>query len=384
MTWVTPTPATTEAAIVPTTVLADASLAPGTTWTRNTSGLWILQASRNFPTAIADAKANPPSGWTWYDNGLVGATATVPITSAVVASNKLSGYTAAGTTNLWWGSGQLTAPVLYKSYTRNTLAGQEWIARCACSLTGNTSQFFGLLIFDPVTPTLWARFCLQSAGAGKVLQGAANVDTTGITGIALTDAQAIAGVWVRLVIDSTGTVWAYYNLADQATPPTTWTYHWKRQDWAMNAGLTLYAGMLFNKQQAVTEQTADLLYYDDTGATALVSSAANPSNCGGGFATSTVLYLVQARDLTGLAVTNAQLQSALGAITNRFTSDTATVEFYATRAAADDPTGTYRSAATAVWEGTGDLAWIRCRVTTTGTQPGSLAVDALRMLALVE
>jgi hypothetical protein len=352
-------------------VTADPDLALGTDWERDpVSGLWLSKARRNFPVAVADAKASPPVNWTWRNSGAASSSNVNTTTANAWRINH--GNTS---TDLWGGT--YSCPAVYKLLDR---VGRhyETIARWRTSANQNYEYaFHGVVERNGVSQ--WAR--INGGESGFTVRFQANSGTvasvTASSQILQTD-----GVWTRLVCEG-AYVTGYYSFAVQATPPTSWTRLGSSSVFGTTQ-LTTPLEATFGAANAANPGGgfwAELHYWDDSACVGSPFDGEKQQTCGQGWKSGVEQYLVSACPVGTMSITDAQLQAALGAITNRRAGDSATLEWYAARHASADPGGTYRSAATALIEGSGAKLWIKWRITTNGQQPGSVAVDAFRLRA---
>ena len=357
---------------------SDPNFATGTSYERVTApyrggqpGLVQLKPRPTFVTTVADFKANPAPVWAWNN--------TTYITSSDANTTTSSGlyirWAATGSNYLDWISGTYNTSVIGKTYSGAT---QTWIFRMASATSTASGDGRGFLMYPAGGTTPYFRALFTGSSSGQI----AFYDGTTSVNVAATITQQTNGVWFR--IERTGsTVAASYNLTNQSTPPTSWTFG---VAFGCTAG-PVTAGFMGNGYHISTTLDMSVLYFDDQRAVASNWEATtNPITNAAGFdSASPVLTLVSGFDLgsSGATVTDANVQSALTEITNLREFDAAAWTWSVSRGSSAPVScggGTYASAATTTVGGTGRYISVCGKAASTGnTLPASVDAAALRI-----
>jgi hypothetical protein len=338
-------------------------------------GLVQLKPGATWTNTVADAKANPPVTWT-YNN-----------TTHIVAADENT-TTASGlyfsfdvTNNYDWTASDRTASILTKTYTG---ASQEWIFRISSAAYTTTAKSAGFLISDAQTVTKYYRVLLggSSGTVGSIgyYDGAFNVS------VATTQTQNTNGVWIRL-IRSGMSVYGYYNLTNQATPPTTWTAVGGATT-SLSSAASISAGWMSNRFNSTGSHNLSVLYFDDQRSNVVANweGTTNPVTSAVGFdSTSPVLTLVSGVDLgaAGATVADANVRAALTEITNPREWDSAAWTWSVSRGSSAPVAcggGSYAAAASVTVGGTGRYLSVCGKAASTGNVlPASVNASALRI-----
>lgn len=338
-------------------------------------GLVQLKAGPTWTNTVADAKTNPPVGWT-YNN-------TTHVVAADENTTTANGFYLSWdvTNNYNWLGSEQTASILYKTYPA---LHQEWILRIASSAYTTGAKGSGFILHSTSLATAYWRVIMQglSATVGELIffDGVMNVT------VATTQTQNTNGVWIK-VVRMGPQVAGYYNLANQATPPTTWTAVGAATSILVNAP-EIRAGWVAARFNSTGASNLSVLYFDDQRSNSVANweEATYPLINAVGFdSASPVLTLVSGIDLgaTGATVTDANVQAALTEITNPREWDSAAWTWSVSRGAAAPVTcggGTYAAAASVTVGGTGRYLSVCGKAASTGNVlPASVNAVALRI-----
>lgn len=347
-----------------------------TSYLGGNSGLVALKPARTYATAVANAKTSPSSPWAWNNTThVVSADENTTTASALFVSWDV-------TNNYDWVSGTTTASTLTKSYYGNY---QEWIFRIASADYTTTAKGSGFLVYSARTSNQFFRVFM--GGSSGTVGSIAFFDGSLSNSVATTQTQNTNGIWIRIV-RSGNNVTGWYNLTNQATPPTTWS--------AGGGGISLVdtgpvlAGWAANRFNSTGNHRLSILYFDDTRTNMAPSWEAtnNPVTAAQGFdSTSPVLTLVSGFNLgtSGVTVANADVQSALTEITNPREFDLATWTWSVSRGSSAPVAcggGSYAAAASVTVGGSGQYISVCGKAASSGSlQPGSVSSQGLRIPA---
>jgi hypothetical protein len=316
-----------------------------------------LAAGTVFSNTVADAKTNVPVGWTLVNPTLVlNADANTTTANGLYANFSLaSGYI------------NNAIPLFYRIYNG---WDQQFVFRIATAMTFSNYADVGVFLVDGTTNVTLGVFVWNNTLS---LPGA----TPAVTGT-----QRGNGVWVKIIRKGPALL-SYYNLANQATPPTTWTYGGSVIYTTTLAALgNLKVGLGADRNGSTTASTVSLLYFDDSGA----AGEWTPGLRAIGFdSTSPVLTLVSGFDLggSGATVTDANVQAALAEITNPREWDTAAWTWSVSRGSSAPVScggGSYAAAASVTVGGTGRYLSVCGKAASTGNVlPASVNATALRI-----
>jgi hypothetical protein len=199
----------------------------------------------------------------------------------------------------------------------------------------------------------------------------------------MTLTQMNQGVWLMIRRGVDGVITLWYNLANQTTPPSTWTLY--RTSGAQSTTVSDPVGLTFYRGGSAAP-VVDWLYFDDSGALedAVPNTTPNRQTGTGLASSSPVLTLVSGFDLggSGATVTDADVQAALTEITNPREWDAATWTWSVSRGSSAPVScggGSYAAAASVTVGGTGRYLSICGKAASDGTQPASANAAALRI-----
>jgi hypothetical protein len=353
-------------------IFADPNFATGTSYERIATDGVQLAPQRTWMTTIADAKTNPPSGWAWSSTTNLGsADANTTTADALhVVGGTGSSYT--------YGSG----PELSRVYQPPAGPTQRWIARMALQNGSAANVAAGLMVGASGAASSSRLVIYDQGGASTyTLYGETPGGSTSTATMTLT--QMNQGVWLMIRRGVDGVITLWYNLANQTTPPSTWTLY--RTSGAQSTTVSDPVGLTFYRGGSVAP-VVDWLYYDDSGALedAVPNTTQNGQTGTGFLATSPVLTLVSGFDLggSGATVTDANAQAALAEITNPREWDTAAWTWSVSRGSSAPVScggGTYAAAASVTVGGTGRYVSVCGKAASDGTQPASVNATALRI-----
>lgn len=335
-------------------------LAPQTTWTKT----------------IADSKTNVPAGWTWQSTTNLVASDT---NTTAVGALFMSGAGSAATYD-YTPAGINTAPSLYKTYPFGGLI-YEAVARITFS-NASTGNALGMCFGRDAVST--ERIRIEVVGTTVYSD-----DSGGSTNTAtITSTQRNNGIWVRIVYDSLANVASvYYNLANQATPPTTWTTYRTKTAFFTVAPADLRITLYLTRTDTGNASSGTVLYFDDN-FTPLVPGPHVVGGGGGNSATglddsNPALTLISSFDLgiAGATLSNTAIQDALTSAVNQRMFDTATWTFSAVRGSSANPAAsTYQAPGSVTVSGTGEYFALYAKCASTGrVQPGSLNLAPIRI-----
>ena len=100
----------------------------------------------------------------------------------------------------------------------------SWVVARIATDGNQNWEYCGLIIVDDATLTKWARITIGAAAANASFQ----VDSTTVASTAGLGAAIGTGIWMLLKRRG-DYIQAYYSTANQAAPPTSWTYLGGRQ-----------------------------------------------------------------------------------------------------------------------------------------------------------
>jgi hypothetical protein len=318
--------------------------------------------------------ASPSPGWTYANSS--------KLTAGTRNAGKLT-WTHNAFTNSQASSG--TAPFRYRTYRPSHLPAR-WITRVRHDCNANY-EFAGLLITQDASPSTVAGIATGYNGGGYFVGGAGAGDVNVGSTAVVTD-----GVWLMASLMG-GYVTTHYSLATGSTPSTT------SSDWvafatgyAFTYGSLIRVGMYADNGNLGGANTIDFFYWSDSYAYNEGGPVAPPGGGGSGFdATGAVQVLVTSADLgsSSAALTDANVRAALQQVENQLPGDAATITWSVTRASSANPAAatTYQSSsAINVKTGgsdtstsTGRYLAVRCKITSNGTQRGSVSLMDLRI-----
>lgn len=330
-------------------------------------GAVALKFNPTFVTAEADAIANPPTNFTWVNGGAA--------TSDLDTAEADAWFVDHGATDTAWSAGgSHTAPTATQLYPGSVLP-QQWIFRLKNEGTSNGDRV-GIIAYTAANLNVWAKAAMDADGAGNLVVKAIfpGGTTNGTTLVAATQNT----VWMRLTrLDD---LWyVEENTTVSATPPTSGWSLITQNSGGPARGAATRVGIQLQTAGVAGTCEGSLLYWDDrNSATKLPGES--PTHGAGYVEDSPELALVA--DYAVPPTSDAILRAALDAMDNRLVGDTATVQFLSFDDATAGATTADAVAAGAVWaaasavatttDGAGGFYNLWMRVTSDGTQAGSL------------
>ena len=322
---------------------------------------------KDFSVTIADAIASPPSGWTWDNSANLDAADINTTTASALRMDH-------DATNTDWASGNYTAPFIYKTYEPN-YGVQEWVARVADDADQNYE--FSCLAITNADYSKHARIAMGFSSSNQIQL---NVNESGIGGApAITAQNRTDGVWMRIVLNA-GDVYSYYSVANQATPPTAWTFLNRSTSW-VDADTTIRAGILAHTVNTNDNFEIDILYFDDSKALASPYEAVNPDSCASGYDTgNTEIQILTDWDLVRpeAVVSQANVRAALASAENLLPEDAGSWTYSVVQdAATSASSSTFQASGSITISGTGRYLSIFAKCNSDGTQAGSLKLPVI-------
>jgi hypothetical protein len=336
-------------------------------------GLLRLAEQPTFLGSSVNDLTSTSPGWTYANSG--------KLTTATRNAGTLAWAHAASAS----ASSSNTAPHRYRLY-RPMQAIQRWITRVRHDCNANY-EFAGIRICPDSAPTTVVNIATGYAGGVFVVGGS----SAGDVGLGST-AVVTNGVWLMADIVG-GTVRLYYSTSTSSTPPTAST------DWVLfsstssiAAGTLLRVGMYADNGGLGGANTIDWYYWTDSYAMGEGGPVIPPGGGGSGYdTTGAVQVIVSSIDLgsDSATVTDANVRLALVQAENTIVGDSATITWSVTRSTSASPAAatTYQSSSTVnvktggtdTTTSTGRYLAVRCKITSDGTQRGSVSLVDLRI-----
>jgi len=328
-----------------------------------------------FSTTIADAKANPRTGWT-----IKNPTNFSAIDANVTTANRLHLVGTASGSYDWW-SGAGTAPLLHKLISYND--DYSCIARIHCLQASDTSTGMAFIVADPTDVASMVRTDIYRNGYGVGSQ----VDTSSFTNITAADDQA-EWVWAWKNGSNIGLAVSVDAVTTPPTSPSSWVKiaennivfatATRRINGAIAFGFSLFRG------SGTGTPTGEVSYFKDYYSSMYPGNRgiSIPGDSAAGFAASTDVTLVASVDLTasGTTISNTDIQNALVNATNTRYRDLGTVTYSAVRGGSPSPAAsTYQAAGSVTVSGTGRYFALYARLASDGTQTASINLSKIRI-----
>jgi hypothetical protein len=334
---------------------------------RPAQGGLLLRLKRRltFPLTRAVALASPEYGWSWLNRAALSSADENTTTASAF-------FMAHGATSTDWSTSTKTAPFRYKDLDRVPGEHYQVLARLACNGDANYEQVH-LMIYSAVTGA-YVRIGPGYANGIKIVSNAGSGTTVGIT-----QAQRDQGVWVRILVTGDGDVVTQYSLANQATPPSSWTT--LATYTVFQATYSWSVGLLAMTVNTAGNFEAECLYYDDDLMRSSPPATAAPLWPATQFdATVPVTQLLADYDMGSDAPTPhiTRIRQLLADAENTLRGDAATWEWALVLSAAPGAAASGWAAAGAVAVvGSGRYWNLWARPTSTGEEGGSLLVPRL-------
>ena len=146
-----------------------------------------LKARTDFPDVEANSEANPPPGMAWLN------VSGNEISAATEGTSSQLRFTHGANTATRWDNSARTAPLCTRTY--QPIAGQEWIAFIGGDLAANGQAVMFVISSTTLSDNDFIA-CLvnKDLGAWRLYWTSASV----FIPVAISEAQAVAGVWFRL------------------------------------------------------------------------------------------------------------------------------------------------------------------------------------------
>lgn len=365
---------------------ADPNFATGTSYERVNYPLGLgvgfvqIVPHRVFDVTHANALATTTTmeGWTSRNTtGLTSADSNVTLAGALHIVHNTSGtddqFNATDTGANW-----------YRAHDAGA-SGHEIIAHVKIGTT-QAGWAVAIEIQDANALTYWARIGIVSGTPLVQAHGTIAGTSTALATAALTATDVNTnGVWLRVIRSGCDATF-FYSIANQATPPTTWTLL-DRKLGIFKSGAEQFLTSIYAYRysgSATVGVTADVMYFDASFTpTPFASVGADAGVAAAGYDSGTALTLIASYDLgSGNAViVDADVQSAVTEIENQRFIDTAAWTYSAVRGSSPSPVAsTYQAKAAIVVGGTGRYFALYAKCTSTARiQPGSLNTAALRI-----
>ena len=357
-------------------ILADRGLATGSSfeWYRaptGPTGLLQLAPQRTWTEAIADAKTYPPGGWAWQNTGVLTAA-----DENVTTANGL--YLSASNATTDWAATVHTAAFIGKAFPLvSPVLGQTFVARIS-SVCANSGAWFGVGFVDANDAGKNGRLLINNTSGSACQLYSDAVGSVGSFTAPMTTTDRSNGVW--MMVTRIGRVLSiYYSLANQATPPTSWTFIAQHGAMLASEASGIQIGFVIGGG-AVTKQ-ASVLYWDDSFNGLIFPYW--PASFGvlaatGYDSSSPTVTLVAGFDLgdPSATVADADVRLALADIVNPRQGDSATWTFSVVRGASTPVSpSTYQDAGSVTVSGAGRFISITAKCLSTGrTLAGSLDI----------
>ena len=361
---------------------ADPNFATGTSYERVREpvgyGLLQLAPQRTWTETIANAITSVPGGWTWVNTAR--AASVDENTTTVGALHMVS-----DTTSTDWAGGTRTALCMYKTYGPMETPNGVWTFISRLRLPAIvSSQWVGMIYMQDDSLSNTGRMLIYDNSGSNCMIYTDEAGRGPWTATATTT-QCSQGIWFRLTRTGSAVVTAY-SLANQATPPTSWTVTnststsmFSPPAAAMRVGFAVGGGTTATK-------TAEVLYYDDSlnlPRSSLSTDALDSIAATGYDSSGPVVTLIASFDTgaIGATIADADVRSAVTEIENQRAFDSGAWTYSAVRDTSASPTAsTYQAKASITVGGTGRYFALYAKCTSTGRlQPCSLNTPALRI-----
>ena len=332
-----------------------------------------LKRYTTYTTARASARTGTEWGRTWANgSALDSADQNTTVANAFHWNH--------GATATDWVGGTYSGPHYYHTVTILPGDRLEYTLRAASNGDANYEMFgIGVCLNSATSSYSTLRMGWSNAAVSVGVQVDDSIYTTPI-GVATTSGQRDAGIWLRVVIDSS--IHHYYSTANQATPPTAWTRvrtpnvstttaWWVGQ--ALRVGIHMMSGNTSNSF------TGSVLYEDlcftsgESGRTGIQSGAV-------------LLDTGAAEQLIGeidfgadVSLDQTVLRQVLADAVNTRPSDSATVTWSVVSGSSAAPaSGTYYAAGSVVAPAAGRYVRVYAKIASaTGAEQGSIKLPLL-------